>query len=184
MIYTVRLYKQHDLDLIYLYKNPDFRFLDAMKTAAAAYAENGSRANIKNPPAHKLKLEEQTKWQIHLSIEDDAINAMLKQVQRGFRCSFLKNILRYAMESPNLNSFFVNEMMFVPSEKIYLSREKKQTLKKESSLGTGRVIPSEKTKSFENVYQNTESSLEDNIPETEPEESGFDLFSSIDKIRS
>lgn len=101
---TVRLYKLHDYDLIYLYKNLRFPIKDAMKRALVAYVRNepvffdfpvtkidvDNLLDIKNAQFH-IKLDEE---------EDADIIDYLSQLKRFYRNSFLKNTLRGYLTGP------------------------------------------------------------------------------------
>ena len=96
---TIRLYKLHDYDLIYLYKNLRFPIKTAMYKALKAYVKKepfklkfpidipkeDQLVKIKNAQFH-LKLDE---------IEDWEEIAYLKELKDYYRNSFLKNLLRY-----------------------------------------------------------------------------------------
>lgn len=101
---TVRLYKLHDYDLIYLYKNLRFPVRDAMKKALIGYVrgepaffdfpiekiEKDELADIKNAQFH-IKLDPET--------EADVIE-YLSGLKRYYRNSFLKNLLRGYLAGP------------------------------------------------------------------------------------
>ena len=101
---TVRLYKLHDYDLIYLYKNLRYPVRDLMKKALISYVRNtpvkfdfpidvpeeDELVNIKNSQFH-IKLNEYT--------DADIIDFLLK-LKPYYRNSFLKNLLRYYIAGP------------------------------------------------------------------------------------
>lgn len=101
---TVRLYKLHDYDLIFLYKNLRFPVQEAMKKALAAYVRNepvffdvpveeikeDSLLKIKNAQFH-IKLDEK---------EDQDIIQYLSRIKKYYRNSFLKNLLRGYLAGP------------------------------------------------------------------------------------
>lgn len=95
---TVRLYKLHDYDLIYLYKNIHFPIKDAMQKSLAAYVRNepvffevpvvtnveDSLVGVKNAQFHILLDDE----------KDSDLIEYLKNLKPNLRNSFLKNTLR------------------------------------------------------------------------------------------
>ena len=101
---TVRLYKLHDYDLIYLYKNLRYPVRDMMKKALFSYVRNtpvkfdfpvsmpdeDELVNIKNSQFH-IKLNEY--------LDADIIDFLLK-LKPFYRNSFLKNLLRYYISGP------------------------------------------------------------------------------------
>lgn len=100
---TVRLYKLHDYDLIYLYKNLQFPVRDAMKEALQSYVRNepvffkipvqkvtDNLTQIKNAQFH-IKLDEK---------EDEDLIIFLKGLKKFYRNSFLKNLLRGYLAGP------------------------------------------------------------------------------------
>lgn len=100
---TVRLYRLHDYDLIYLYKNLRWSVKDAMIEALKAYvrkepvkirfpikvADTDEIRNIKNAQFH-IKLNE---------LEDRDLIEFLGTLKKNYRNSFLKNLLRYYLYS-------------------------------------------------------------------------------------
>ena len=95
---TVRLYKLHDFDLIYLYKNLRFPIKEAMKRALIAYVRDEPVffqvpvTHVKNDELSNIK---HAQFHIKLSEEEDAdIIQYLSTLKRFYRNSFLKNLLR------------------------------------------------------------------------------------------
>lgn len=100
---TVRLYRLHDYDLIYLYKNLRWSVKDAMLEALKAYvrkepvkircplkvADEDEIGKIKNVQFH-LKLDEE---------KDSDLITFLGGLKKSYRNSFLKNLLRYHLYS-------------------------------------------------------------------------------------
>lgn len=108
MMVTLRLYRQHDLDLITLYKHPNFSLPNAMKTALCAYVRN-EKFFIKQPQPYELGKEKISKIvQMHIqlsySTEQDVID-WLKNIKEGYRNSVLKNVIRSYMAGPCVYSY-------------------------------------------------------------------------------
>lgn len=101
---TVRLYKLHDYDLIYLYKNLRFPIKDAMKKALLAYVRN--EPVFIDFPVEKVNQDNLTdikSAQFHLKLDAvadaDAIE-YLGSLKKYYRNSFLKNLLRGYLTGP------------------------------------------------------------------------------------
>lgn len=95
---TMRLYKQHDLDLFYLYKLPDFSLQIAVKKAIQAFANNNNYV-IDYPEWPKDKNFEFGKKtaQIHIfldEVKDKGAIDWIDSISPGYRNSLLKNLTR------------------------------------------------------------------------------------------
>lgn len=91
----VRLYRQHDLDLIALHKNKDFCLTTAIRKSLDAYV-NKKQLSILAPNSI---LEEKVPRQIQIIVRfDDHKDAKaiewIKTIKSGYRNSFIKNLLR------------------------------------------------------------------------------------------
>jgi len=92
---AIRLYKQHDMDLILLYKNKNFSFSKAMKSALRAYAEGTPLFFL--PPALDEIGEINTVYRISISLkepEDNDIIKMLEETKALSKNAAAKSILR------------------------------------------------------------------------------------------
>lgn len=101
---TVRLYKLHDYDLIYLYKNLRYPVRDLMKKALISYVRNSPVSfdfPIDNPPVDELINVKNSQFHIKLDeyTEADIID-FLQKLKPFYRNSFLKNLLRYYISGP------------------------------------------------------------------------------------
>lgn len=126
---TIRLYKLHDYDLIYLYKNLRFPVRDAMKEALKAYVRNEpvffnipvaipeseELADVKNAQFH-MKLNE---------VEDADLINYLRTLKKYYRNSFLKNLLRGYLSGP---------AAYVYEEKTDIDESKKRNKTIENNL--------------------------------------------------
>lgn len=105
---TLRLYRQHDLDLITLYRHPSFSLPIAMKTALCAYVRN-ERFHIRQPEPFQLPNEKISKIiQMHIYLnetKDKDVIKWIKGVKEGFRNSVLKNIIRSYLVAPCVYSY-------------------------------------------------------------------------------
>lgn len=95
---TVRLYKRHDLDLLFLYKqNSDFNFKSQMKAALKAHVRNEMvRNEIPSGECQAVsKLPSVVQLHIMLDLPDDEdIAKWVKSITRGRRNNLIKNVLR------------------------------------------------------------------------------------------
>lgn len=102
---TVRLYKYHDYDLVYLYKKLQFPVRDAMKEALINYVRNEPKF-FKIPVKQLQDDEEDTEQnicQFHIKLDEteyqDVID-FLDNLKDRKRNSFLKNLLRGYLAGP------------------------------------------------------------------------------------
>lgn len=109
----MRLYRQHDLDLIYLYKLKGFSFQDAVKDSIRMTINN-SDATIEYPiqkqHLESIVLPKVIQFHIYLSpqSEKDIIN-WIQSITKGYRNCVLKNVLRnhlskFAIEPYDINT--------------------------------------------------------------------------------
>lgn len=95
---TVRLYKLHDYDLIYLYKNLRFPIKDAIKKALISYVRN--EPVFFEVPVEKISednLSDIKNAQFHIKLDNEEekdIIDFLSGLKKFYRNSFLKNLLR------------------------------------------------------------------------------------------
>ena len=112
MMVTLRLYRQHDLDLITLYKHPSFSLPAAIKRSLIAYVRQ-EQLIIKQPIPYKLSNERIAKTvQIHIQLDesnDKDIIKWLKSTKEGYRNSVLKNIIRGYLAAPCIYSYHDEE---------------------------------------------------------------------------
>lgn len=104
---TMRLYRQHDLDLIYIYRQKkEFKFSKTLKyilnNYQFGYEQRLSHVNVCNVKPEDFP-HESIQLHLYLSEQKDS-NAIqtLKSIKRGYRNSFLKNLLRHYIDSPVL----------------------------------------------------------------------------------
>lgn len=101
---TVRLYKLHDYDLIYLYKNLQFPVRDAMKEALKSYVRNEPaffKLPVKKTDSDNLEKIKNAQFHINLNEKEDSdLIIFLKGLKKFYRNSFLKNLLRGYLAGP------------------------------------------------------------------------------------
>lgn len=143
---TVRLYKLHDYDLIYLYKNQCFPIKEAMKKALCAYVRNKPvffDFPVKEVNEDQLVHVKNAQFHIKLDDEDDAdVIEYLSRLKKFYRNSFLKNLLRgylvgpasYVYEdqsdidtSQKRNNSFKDQMLGIESLKLMKRRKARKS---------------------------------------------------------
>ncbi len=112
MMVTLRLYRQHDLDLIALYRHPNFSLPAAMKTALCAYVRDESFF-IKQPMPYAIGNEKISKIiQMHIQLSntsDKDVIDWIKNIKEGYRNSVLKNIIRAYMLGGTIYPYALNQ---------------------------------------------------------------------------
>ncbi len=111
---SIRLYTPHDVDLICLYRNPEFDFCKAVKAACRAFI-NQSNERISQPPLNRPRkyfgdLPHITALHLILDKEKDAdlVNLLIDTVYAGVRNSFVKNLLRAYMSGFDGSLYFAS----------------------------------------------------------------------------
>lgn len=98
---TIRLHRQHDMDLISLYKNKTYHIAKEMKRVLVAYAANETYLPASADAAKFLDGYIPTSIVVHITLseknkaEAQALE-LLKHVKMGYRCSFIKAVFRSA----------------------------------------------------------------------------------------
>lgn len=102
----VRLYKIHDYDLIYLYKNLRFPIRDAVVSSLKSYVRKEPEFisfPINNIEDDKDKLVNIRNTSFHVILDDESdkdIIDFLDGLKKSFRNSFIKNTLRGYLTGP------------------------------------------------------------------------------------
>lgn len=169
---TVRLYKLHDYDLIYLYKNLRFPIKDAIKKALIAYVRNESV--FFEVPVEKVSednLNDIKNAQFHIKLDEEEekdIIDFLAGLKRFYRNSFLKNLLRGYLAGP---------ATYVYEEQPDIKEvEERSTVIKDNILGIEKLPQMKKRKKREKHIILTE----DQKKLLDPTASG--LFDDVDII--
>ncbi len=95
---TIRIYKRHDLDLLYLYKQEsDFNFKETLKTTLKGYV-NGKPVKNEIPVGECNSVSSlPTSVQMHIMLDpktDQDILNWIKGITRGRRNNIIKNVFR------------------------------------------------------------------------------------------
>ena len=107
MVITMRLYRMHDLDLLYLYKMPDISIQKIIRNVLKAYVvERNSIHGIQNRvviPRTEFPFKTPKSALIHIRLDDEndkAVVEWIEQIPKGVRNAMLKNILRGYLSFP------------------------------------------------------------------------------------
>lgn len=115
----IRLYRQHDMDLIRMYMNKSLRFTAEMKNAIISYA-NGKPYSIQitdSPPDYRGYLK--ISIMVHVSIDEKKypeVTALFDKIKKGQRGSFIKALTRRCMTVIPLSTFFVGDGIIMSIE--------------------------------------------------------------------
>ena len=101
----MRLYKRHDIDLLCIYKQKGYSLQHTIKQAVLAYLNNED-VKIDYPDCCSAVAVLPSTAQFHLYLsntdEDDIkIQECIAKIPKGFKNSFLKNITRYYISTPD-----------------------------------------------------------------------------------
>ena len=95
---TIRLYKRHDLDLLFLYKqNSGFDFRAKMKSALKSYINRKPEHNEIPVGVCQAVSELPSVVQLHIMLDmpdDEDIMTWVKSITKGRRNNMIKNIFR------------------------------------------------------------------------------------------
>ncbi len=123
---TMRLYRQHDMDLLNIYFNKAFPFTTEIKKTLRAYKE---KRNYKIPVDNtsiQFKGYVKPHILIHINLnpkKDTDIIELLSQVQARQRNAFIKAVLRQSMTMIPLESFMRNDDLIMNYEVAYKMEE-------------------------------------------------------------
>ena len=109
---TIRLYRQHDMDLIRMYMNKAIRFTEEVKRALIAYA-NGKIYTISitdSTPSFQGYLK--TSILMHVSIDakkNPEVITLFSRIKPGQRNAFIKTVTRRSMSELPLSAYFAGD---------------------------------------------------------------------------
>lgn len=107
MYVELRLYRRFDADLLSLWEQ-SIPVAKLAKDALAAYA-NGKRIRYLLPRAIPAQFGERKNVHLRLQIQDKASQALLRQIKRGYRCQFVKTVLRNTLLEQSIAPFFTDD---------------------------------------------------------------------------
>lgn len=103
----LRLYRQHDMDLVGLYLNPNYRLGRVIKEALKSYIK-GDMYTIDVPQETELPADIKRRYQLQIFLHDEKdadIIEWLKQTTKGQRNSLIKNITRQYLKTLYLKGY-------------------------------------------------------------------------------
>jgi hypothetical protein len=107
MIIKMRIYRRHDLDLVGLFANDNFKFEEEVANALRAYVRKEDK-KILIPTTHSFSKTVNPKSQINIvldeTIDRDVID-FLFSVPSGNRNSFIKSVFRNYINTPYFEAF-------------------------------------------------------------------------------
>ena len=162
----LRLYRQHDMDLLLLYKNKNFGFAKAVKHALHAYI--AKEPFLFYPPEtvdiHNFKFKSVYKTTIFLTEgKDDDIIEFKKKVKDLHLNIAVKSILRGSMVGPYVYGCFKSDDDRIACENIY------EKIREKDELSVPPVRNKAKQHSI-NRKNNLQKLLGDNVEEKEIKE--------------
>lgn len=167
--YTVRLNWKTDLDLIAMFKHPDFNFAKFMRMAIVAFVRGDNDFYI-IPPERKCNVGYLDSVEVHFRLnyetESDVI-AFLTTVKKGQGCTFFKLVFRSYLKSFYFAPF-LSDQYAAPTHGFY-----KKTSK-------GNVLPDRLQAIIDQKdYTNTQNTHENNV--LEPVQVDAEIIDKIDK---
>lgn len=143
----IRLYRQHDMDLIRMYMNKTIRFTAEIKNAIIAYANDKPyRIQITDsPPEYKGYLK--TSIMVHISIDEKKhpeVLTLFNKLKKGQRCAFIKTLTRRYMTELPLSTYF-NGDGIIMSKAVALKLEENGYTVEGNSLLVNKDIPQKQT---------------------------------------
>lgn len=186
----MRLYRQHDLDLIYLYKHPDFSLQSAVKSAIAAISNNKQTPFIEippNEPQSNLTLPKQVQFHVYLSEKDDAdMIKWILNITKGYRNSVLKNLIRHYVSQPALTPFLINTSLLFQQRTSNEDTKKtpnKQPKEETNALDIANEVLhtpiNDNPVSKDVKYQEADEVLKKRSDEQDTGESAIDMFDAL-----
>lgn len=121
---TMRLYRAHDYDLMYMRALMGKNISTVVKEALVAYVRKQKTDRIDIDPAEELivtKVSKNTQFHVYLSQKTDAdIIAYIQSIKKGYRNSALKNILRSYLSHGYMGYVYghTDDIIFVDSKEL------------------------------------------------------------------
>lgn len=106
----LRLYRQHDMDLVGLHLHPNYKLGRVIKEALKNYV-NGKIYKIAMPNEEELPKEIRKKYQVQIFLHDEKdkeVIEWLKTTTKNQRNSLIKNITRQYLNTLYLNGYREN----------------------------------------------------------------------------
>lgn len=184
MIAVIRLYRQHDMDLVTLYYNKSIHLCRLMKKVLVDYV-NGDiieGLEFEEPSTTEGYVPKCIRLHIHLNENnprEKAVCDLLQSMKQGYRCSFVKALFR--------NACTYLPMVGYTAGSAFLMQKIKSMPKVAEPVD---IKPAEKPSTAEPEFKDNKESVPEpvveEVKESEPvkesTESLDDLFKSFDKI--
>lgn len=163
----VRLYRQHDMDLLRVYMNKSIRLTVEMRNALIAYANNKpySIYVVDSPPDYKGYLKPSI--MIHVSIDDKKhpeVISLLEKLKKGQRCAFIKTLTRRYMTELPLSAYFKGDGIIMSKEVALMLEEKGYEVEGNNLL----INQSTLQQSSSNLSENQSNHLHKDMVDTKP----------------
>lgn len=96
---TIRIHRQHDMDLMSIYRNKSYHIAKEIKKALIAYATDAVYVPPEVDANNEIDGYVPTSVIVHITLsekKDDERKALelLSHIKRGYRCSFIKAVFR------------------------------------------------------------------------------------------
>ena len=96
---TIRVHRQHDMDLMSIHRNKAYHLAREMKRALVAYANNEDYTAPEVNFENEIDGYVPTSVVLHISLDekkeaDQKAIALLDHIRKGYRCSFIKALFR------------------------------------------------------------------------------------------
>lgn len=174
--FIMRLYRAHDMDLLYLYKNPHFNFHKFLYRCLENYFLEDKPFMASLPVGRDDIAEPKLITPINVSIKNDDIIKGLSKIDEGKRNTFIKTLMRSYIAFPNFSYFSsgynLEKFGFPPGMQIesFINTKKGYTKKTKKKI--------ESFKDVENIQKNAAKSIEkiSSTTNLEPEIQAFETI--------
>lgn len=161
---TVRIYRQHDLDLYSLGLSKSYHLGREMKKALIAYANNTTY----DPPELPKTLDDSVVRTSMLLIlyfdpskpEEKKALDVLNEIKYGYGCPFIKALFRSSLTETLLSSYYADNGLQMSNAEVVRSIQKKQKAAVLSNLSGKKEISENK---FQTENDGTVTSFENSI---------------------
>lgn len=192
---TMRLYRQHDLDLLYLYMLDGFSIQTAIKSAIKALVKKtGERMSVPTQSPNGMVLPNYAQFQICLSAtEDSDLIAWIRSITSGYRNALLKSVLRNYLEGPILEPYIYAKFIKFSRNAVQQTGKPKKTVsvsKTNAAIGNSPTFDTEARSIADEVIHAAPPSevagakyrAADEVLQQNDTEGEFDMFDEFERI--
>ena len=114
----MRIYRRHDLDLIGLFANDNFKFEEEVANSLRAYVRK-EKIKIATPATHSFSKCVNPKSQVNIILDenqDKDVIDFLFSVPSGNRNSFIKSVFRNYIDAPYFEAF-TSDIKYTPPKR-------------------------------------------------------------------